>query len=145
MLFTKQCMSRNMMYSISTVYWSNSATEVGIASEISLSIKHSPIHTFKSRALPWEGKMLKALTIPALYYEIPLSSKGTPVMLVTILCSYRRQVLTSTGLHPTLYVSLNGVCTWIPKCIIYGALAGSLHHVYSMCTWFVLHPYSHIM
>ena len=48
------------------------------------------------------------------------------VMLVPIYC---RLVLTFTSLDSTLYVSLNGVCMWIPMSIPYRTLTGSLHHV----------------
>ena len=69
----------------------------------------------------------------------PFITIPEPLLLCNVcryLCSYRCRVLTFTGLDLTLYVSLYEVCTWIPKCIPYRTLAGSLHCIldlYSRC------------
>ena len=54
------------------------------------------------------------------------------------LCNDHGLVLTSTGLDPTLYVFLNGVCTLIPRCMPYRTLAGSLHYVLDLYSRSVL-------
>ena len=39
-----------------------------------------------------------------------------------------------TGLYTTLYKSLNGVCTWIPKSVLCRTFTGSLLDLYTMCS-----------
>ena len=67
------------------------------------------------------------------------------------LCNYHRLVLTSTGLDPTLCVSLNGVCTWIPNCTytlqdLGWISTGSIHYVHNLYSRCVLDaPYALIV